>query len=1283
MAGEPTKALAYNVVPDTDRVEFLKGKYVEYKESGVSIDDAIGALGVTGVVYIESDKPVVIPTDKRLVIIRFQLFETGTELVQPMPDITQMEDAAEIIIDNASTDPTHKVKLVPSSSDQSVGGGGSFFIRSLGETVFFAVHKVVKNFEDIAIIRVCPDTFIDSDDKEIYGITKMKFSKELEIDRDESDLNLLNVSVKAGSGIEFDDGDTDAAAINKVNLKGIKITEVPNQGGMGADEIEITSGVNIFMQTDPQAGNGLTNRIKVLPPLSVYDDPAGDIDTGLIFEIKPGTFEPLKAPGYLAYLRDSEEVIGKHSDGTYHKGVLWFDDQRKDPGPYIVADRTNKAFGIQEWDNKDPNITGGQYFIIVFVMSLVGVAPNDGTVRFGLINKAAVPSDPSKGYLLDSNGAPIIGEITFKAGEKLQPDPEKPYIVSGIVNAKGLKEFQCFVSDNFADDLLELADPTEGGTGIMIQALGSTDKIGDAFQQVELDEDIRINYSSHYLGPFRMSVNWLIAEDQPVKTGDAGQGETMNDGYGLYNISTMKYGAQNGHLLFEDDGTHICDFNFHRIFSAEETVMMRGKQEKVTVTLVDKNSGWNVALMKWTGKPDEYTKEIFTSRNNTIPVFQPGWVKTDEMFISEDIVSGDHTQDKTFTIPSDANNYAFMIYPTSGQLPLTLMLKQFQADVVVPFIGFVEHYPTYGHEKHLIFDEQYKQFIQDNQGYASLRYTIGDVEIPCPCGELGKGAADVSLDTTVNKVTGSQARGGEGAILFNASGNASFSGDIRISNEQATTSEVTVWFAKVIGSAGSETYDEIAESENSYQVPANTKNMHFRFRHFTEVVSPGDRFAVRMMSDKTDGAYIESDSPKLPMISLNLDFKELVPGSEDEPIQELYIHEPILDNDYALTAGTDGRVQSLLVGDLPENTRKHVLQGDFSGNDFNIDEAGGISIKDYIKERDTLLVKTIDDFGEPEEGETHVKIKDKIILVDNTETFSFDLLTHGIEFENCWIKANSSHLRSSYSGPLACFRFINCVVNCMDFRAEIDGQQCYSSIGNCIYNSCIFINKQADTLGDVSGVGNEYTVFETCKFFGFSSTSNFCVHIKSDYSGNVRFDGCDFQEYHNILKNDKDGTVLVFENCKMKPIDNTQGIVLFLNQPLKALIFVDNAWTGRTENFCNDLSKLDQDFVMYDCQHERSTFDVTKEYISPDQAAGLYGLVFRQYFVGDKATGTVLVNKATVKLIMGKVYYEKAGKEMSTCCNADVQLYRKVADQKVYVGKSVGTITDGYIDYTL
>lgn len=57
----------------------------------------------------------------------------------------------------------------------------------------------------------------------------------------------------------------------------------------------------------------------------------------------------------------------------------------------------------------------------------------------------------------------------------------------------------------------------------------------------------------------------------------------------------------------------------------------------------------------------------------------------DKKFISEDAVAGIHTDTNAFTVPDDAKQIAMALYPVVSQIPTTLILADFEVDVIPTF----------------------------------------------------------------------------------------------------------------------------------------------------------------------------------------------------------------------------------------------------------------------------------------------------------------------------------------------------------------------------------------------------------------------------------------------------------------------------------------------------------------------------------------------------------------------------------------------------------------------
>lgn len=619
---------------------------------------------------------------------------------------------------------------------------------------------------------------------------------------------------------------------------------------------------------------GKGNSLEFEWPLKAWPDP--NKSSAFRVSMDHASFEPLHKPSFLAYVGYPLEIVGKiyNTINGHHYGTIFFDDVRWPSGPYIQIDKKNKAYGIQEADALDPNVSGGTDYLIAFRAHMAGKTPNDGTVKIYLYNKSVTPIS-SDGYLNDKNGNPLVVSRHYKKGEQLDA-----LEVAGIVSAKGLQEFTCHIVDDFKDDRLNITDPYYGETGLLIQALTSESSTGLGRLQFEQDTGLVIHESKMYLGAGICSIDWVLNQNMPIKEGGAAQGQTMTDGLHFYNVSKMKMGVDDGHLIFSDNGIDICDFSFGKIFNSEETKALRGKSVavKFTGTITDKNSGFNVALMKWTGTPDDFTPEIFTSRNNGSPIFQKNWLKADDLFISEDVVSGDHKVTKDFTIPTDASNYAVIIYPVQAQLPITLKLKQFDVDVN-------EHFTAYGmrglenlNEKHLIYSDQHKEFKQDLQGLASLRYTLGSEWSPVPAGGPSIGNADITLDTSINQVPGSQVKRGEGAYKFAASGSVSGYIDLFVWNEQKTESQV--YFKLLVAEFNSNAVDMengTAISSVSLSIPPDSKGTIVRLHIPSDTpVITTERWFLVGKSDKSDGAFLQCNNNLKPLIKTVLTFKELV-----------------------------------------------------------------------------------------------------------------------------------------------------------------------------------------------------------------------------------------------------------------------------------------------------------------------------------------------------------------------------------------------------------------------
>ncbi len=672
------------------------------------------------------------------------------------------------------------------------------------------------------------------------------------------------------SGLNIADKDIDVGDANKLDFLNGKLLED------GTGGVQYTPYITYANQW---GGYELYNgkQINAVHPLKFEEAKASMSQVTpdeVMLVLQHNAFERLHAPSYLTYLSQEVEVVGKTHVGAkgHHDGAIWFDDVITPSGMYISEDRDNKAYGIEEADGKDPNITGGTAYLIAFRAHMRGKAPDDGMVRAYLYNKSIDPFDP-KGYLLDSNGQPLVVEKHYKAGDELGT-----LDVMGIVKAKALQEFSCHIVDDFVDDTLVLTDRSEGGTGLLIQALTSDEKTGPGLIQFESDTAQNIKFTSRYLGDSISSISWLVQYDMAEAETNPRDAAPMADGLTFEPLSNIVVGVSDKAIHFKDNGKDICDFMFGKIFSHEETKMLAGKDLDIVLELTNKNDAFRVGVFEWDGEPDKFTPKVFTGRNNDALVMGANWKEGGSMFVAEDPIHEYSVKMGTLTVPATAKNFAVMIYPVSAQNPVTLDLKEFKVSVAEPFIGYYLDAPEMKNESYLHFSKQFKRFTQDTQGFASLRYTLNNAAdgLPMPCGMEKKGAADVTIDNTVNVVAGSGAKGGEGAIKFQTDGDLTVNTTLRLWSESPanTSSVVDFWFATV--SPDGNTYTKIPESETSFTVKGGTQNALYTMKTFTIKGEAGDRIALRGKADKADGAFLECTSNDKPLVNIDVTFNELV-----------------------------------------------------------------------------------------------------------------------------------------------------------------------------------------------------------------------------------------------------------------------------------------------------------------------------------------------------------------------------------------------------------------------
>lgn len=688
--------------------------------------------------------------------------------------------------------------------------------------------------------------------------------------------SVINVSIVSsaqktivGGGVTIDDGLNDLGTVTGLLLKSMTATPDEKNPGLATLEPYI-----LLQELQNKQYGGKANVISLYEPLEVFEDP--DKENAVIMRVKEGYFEQSHTPSFYACL-ENELMIVQNQNKAIRSGNIYFDSVYSHTGNALTFDAKRKAYGLQEVDGGDPNITGGTPNLVICRLSLKGKAPLDGYVELCLKKTPGILGVPDTGIeiLTDEEGQPFAARKHYSKGQDLG-DIE----VAGIYRAKGLVEFNCELKHTFGSDELLINDKSEGASCLLVQTIDSNEKTSISFLQYESDTQQKVTFTTHYLGGDLANVEYMSPKI-PIKEGPAGNGLSSPDGWHFYNSTKIAAGYENEVLTFKSasDGTK-CFFSFGHVFNSEYAKMLAGKELVLKATLENQSDVFKVGLFAWSGEPDSYGEKIITDCNNSTITTESGWTLVDSDISIPEVAdaTGNNVIEK-FTIPANCNNFAILIYPLDKKSPISLKIKDFIIGVEEPSYGFILKESKSINEQHLAFSDRYKRFSMNavNIGGYGARYTITSAGVPMPVGLPGKGKADIDLDPTINKVAGSQIGKGEGAIKFGADGKATVKTSLNVyageKLKKGETQPVTFWY-EMINSEGKKI--KITDSETSFDLTGGDKIAHVcSMKPFTISVNAFDRIYLQAKCTVDDGAYLASYSANQQLIETEIDFKEL------------------------------------------------------------------------------------------------------------------------------------------------------------------------------------------------------------------------------------------------------------------------------------------------------------------------------------------------------------------------------------------------------------------------
>lgn len=552
-------------------------------------------------------------------------------------------------------------------------------------------------------------------------------------------------------------------------------------------------------------------------------------------------------------LSRSEEVVG-NGKKTLHAGKVLCSEPIVSSVTFLPISLPYKAYTLQEFDDKDPN-TGGQLFYVEAKFVFEGNAPESMVINCRLW-KHAQGTDQEDNILTDYQGRLMSVHKAYKQGEVLGTITVKGFIVAKQVELIGMQ-----VSHNATSDNIMLAGRAENGTCILIQAISDNNKTGLAMLAFNQDHDTKILFDKRYIGEYVASLNYYLFKDYPETAGTARSGILQADGWVFDNLATMKLGVANKTLTIQDDGVNIADFAFGNTFSELLTKDLHGKAVDVDLQLSNPDNAFNLVMLKYTGQ-GKPTGERIASRTNTAINWATGWEIVDTKFIAEQPDNEFYGVSHSFTVPDDAKQVCFAIVPVEAQQPMLLKIRQFDVNVAEPFYA-LELLPQ---KDDTITEDEYAQFELDKpSGDSSIRYTVNDAYAPCPIGRLKTGKAEITVDGSLNTITGSQVPNDSGVFAFVNDAQAVMTIEAQFANEQETNDVID--FALFDFTTGSAV--EIPDTQVSCVVKAKSAPAVKTLQPILFTAKAGDKIGLKFKSNKQDGVYLQTDGND-PLIKVNI-----------------------------------------------------------------------------------------------------------------------------------------------------------------------------------------------------------------------------------------------------------------------------------------------------------------------------------------------------------------------------------------------------------------------------
>lgn len=632
--------------------------------------------------------------------------------------------------------------------------------------------------------------------------------------------------------------------INSVQFKKATVTE--NGGILEVEPDAQTGGTSNTTFTDFEGRTFTSNKIQSL------DKSLRISNLGGIADISKGMSEHNE--GIHACLGNDQLINSK-----YGRAKLYFGDIRVKGGSSVYEDKDTKSYVVQDTDPQDdPNISGGTTFIAAIYyepnLRTDNTVSQDGFIRLELVDDTDTP-------ITGNDGNPIAVQIDYKAGDTIKPE-----LYIGEFQAKAFTNVHLRIELGFPNDEVI---PVGANTQICLQAISKDESSGLALLSFMAFTGFRIGFDTVYYGfnSLNLAQFLLFQEAETEMTGELELGDNT-----FLNLATpCKVAVDNYHLMIKDNGKDIPVWDIMKFYDEYDSRNISGKNITVKATLTDKDNAFDVSLLEYTGSVIPVPRPHVLSYNNSNPVFTAGWRVVDNMFISEDVVSGEHTQTKIFTVPDNSKGIAIMMYQHVSEMPSTLQLKDFESDITPWFNRVMITDNSHISEQYLRnLDYVYRSIVAVPAGYASYRYTINSAKTKLPVGVFSGGDNKIVNDNSWTDAGSTDPNKTQGDIKFLADGIVTINYQAQCYNEQGTINNVEFWLEKVSDSS------EVAGSHYATTIEAQrTTPKNITSPKFTFSVKANETYRFYGKSNKDDGFYLQTSTVANPLIRFDYEFEEL------------------------------------------------------------------------------------------------------------------------------------------------------------------------------------------------------------------------------------------------------------------------------------------------------------------------------------------------------------------------------------------------------------------------